>query len=99
MHPALIPERHPMCGKYMEAMIKCRERNPIRRYFGDCNDETWDLTKCLTIEKRETRAPRQAKFKEQFREKRKEDAERAEQLQAESEARKAAASEMNERED
>ena len=33
------------CVQYMEALVKCREQNPVRRYFGECNDMTWDLTK------------------------------------------------------
>lgn len=117
MHPQLIPEKHPMCGKvrpavacmqravlrylvlssvflldflsagpysqhlgpssplhkqthmlspscssqYMEALVKCREANPVMRYWGECNEITYQLSKCLVEEKKEFRAPRQAK--------------------------------------
>ncbi|KAF5839992.1 hypothetical protein DUNSADRAFT_18152 [Dunaliella salina] len=91
MHPQLIPERHPMCGKYMEELVKCREANPVRRFFGECNDVTYSLTKCLAEEKAIARAPKQAKYKEQWAAKREADAARMKQLEAEAAARRAAA--------
>ncbi len=45
----------------MEALVRCREANPVGRYWGVCNEHTFDLTKCLAEEKKEFRAPRQAK--------------------------------------
>ncbi|GFH05915.1 COX assembly mitochondrial protein [Haematococcus lacustris] len=60
MHPQLIPEKHPMCGKYMEALVACRKANPFDRFRGACNDITLQLSKCLVEEKQQERAPRQA---------------------------------------
>jgi hypothetical protein len=46
----------------MEALVKCREDHSLLvRYTGVCNQITYDLTECLKIEKKEARAPRQAK--------------------------------------
>jgi hypothetical protein len=90
MHPQLLPEKHPMCGKvglpvcmftawgrvqlavdpllsgrcplqYMEALVACREANPLRRYWGECNEITWKLSKCLVEQKKMMRSDRQAK--------------------------------------
>lgn len=80
-----------MCGKYMEELVKCREANPVRRFFGECNDVTYKLTKCLAEEKAIARAPRQEKYKENWAAKREADAARMKQLEAEAAARRAAA--------
>ncbi|KXZ55815.1 hypothetical protein GPECTOR_2g1366 [Gonium pectorale] len=86
MHPALIPEKHPICGKYMEALVQCRKDNPYRKYFGVCSDITWDLSMCLKQEKKVVREPRQKQYHERWAKKRAEDQERMEQLQREREA-------------
>lgn len=88
MHPALIPEKHPMCGKFMEALIKCREDHHLfQRYLGVCNDATYDLTECLVKEKTIARAGRQAKFTEMWKAKRQEDEMRMRQLEEDSRRR------------
>jgi COX assembly protein 2 len=73
MHPALIPEKHPMCGKYMEALVQCRKENRFSRYLGACNDITYDLSLCLVKEKKVARADRQAQWHDQWRKKKEED--------------------------
>ncbi|MEW5305730.1 MAG: hypothetical protein WDW36_008249 [Sanguina aurantia] len=80
MHPALIPDRHPMCGKYMEALVACRLENPTRKFFGSCTEVTYQLTECLAIEKKITRAPRQQRYKERWEAKKSEDEERMSDL-------------------
>lgn len=74
-----------MCGKFMEALIKCREDHHLfHRYLGVCNDATYDLTDCLVKEKTIARAGRQAKFTDMWRAKRKEDEEKLKQLEEDS---------------
>mmetsp|Transcript_2523 Transcript_2523/g.4265 ORF Transcript_2523/g.4265 Transcript_2523/m.4265 type:complete len:131 (-) Transcript_2523:2523-2915(-) len=90
MHPQLIPEHHPKCGKVMEALVQCRLDNPIHRYWGACNQVTFDLSKCLVEEKKEYRAPRQAKYIAQWEAKREADKIRMAELDAEEAARLAA---------
>eukprot|EP00955_Chlamydomonas_euryale_P099906 365251-Chlamydomonas_euryale.AAC.7 len=69
-HPAHTPTRprihtsthpHSRRPQYMEALVQCRKENRVARYWGACNQHTYDLSKCLVEEKRESRAPRQAK--------------------------------------
>ena len=48
--------------QYMEALVECRKQNPWRRYAGECNDITYQLTKCLGEEKKIVREPRQKKY-------------------------------------
>ncbi|KAL6757023.1 hypothetical protein V8C86DRAFT_2634501 [Haematococcus lacustris] len=90
MHPQLIPEKHPMCGKYMEALVACRKANPFDRFRGACNDITLQLSKCLVEEKQQERAPRQAQFHARWRAKREADAARMAQLEQQAADRAAA---------
>ncbi|GFR47871.1 hypothetical protein Agub_g9680 [Astrephomene gubernaculifera] len=80
MHPALIPEKHPLCGKYMEALQQCRKDNPYQKFFGVCSEITWDLSTCLKKEKKIVREPRQKRYHERWAKKRQEDEERLQQL-------------------
>ncbi|KAG1667745.1 hypothetical protein FOA52_016184 [Chlamydomonas sp. UWO 241] len=80
-----------MCGKYMEALVKCREDHSLLvRYTGVCSQITYDLSNCLTKEKKEARAPRQAQYQEAWRAKRLVDAERLRQMDEALAARAAA---------
>lgn len=45
--------------QYMEALVACRDANPYHKFFGACNEHTFDLSKCLKEEKKVARAPRQ----------------------------------------
>ncbi|EFJ46120.1 hypothetical protein VOLCADRAFT_121100 [Volvox carteri f. nagariensis] len=83
MHPALIPEKHPLCGKYMEALMQCRKENPYRKYVGVCSEITWQLSACLKQEKKIVREPRQKRFHERWTQKKQEDQERLQKLQQE----------------
>ncbi len=49
-------------SQVMEALMRCRAENPWARYWGVCNDITYELSACLKEEKLEFRAPRQAKY-------------------------------------
>ncbi|GLC44545.1 hypothetical protein PLESTM_001611700 [Pleodorina starrii] len=80
MHPALIPEKHPLCGKYMEALVQCRKENPYRKFLGVCSEITWDLSDCLKQEKKIVREPRQKRYHERWAQKRREDEERLRKL-------------------
>ncbi|PNH12259.1 hypothetical protein TSOC_000861 [Tetrabaena socialis] len=80
MHPALIPEKHPMCGKYMEALVQCRKENPYRKFVGVCSEITWELSACLKEEKKGVREPRQQRYHERWAQKRLDDQARMEQL-------------------
>lgn len=80
MHPALIPELHPLCGKYMEALKQCRKEHPFRKYVGVCSEITWDLSLCLKEEKKIVREPRQQRYQERWSQKRQADMDRMEQL-------------------
>lgn len=31
----------------MEALVKCREANPVNRFWGACNEVTYELSKCV----------------------------------------------------
>lgn len=90
MHPALIPERHPQCGKVMEALVACREQHSYHKFFGACNDITWELSNCLKEEKRVARAPRQERYHERWAAKRVDDEKRMAELQAQWQADKPA---------
>ncbi|KAG2491918.1 hypothetical protein HYH03_009865 [Edaphochlamys debaryana] len=83
MHPALIPEKHPMCGKYMEELLKCRAENPYRKFIGVCSEITWDLSACLKEEKKAVREPRVKKFQERWNARREEDQARMAKLREE----------------
>ncbi|GBF87577.1 hypothetical protein Rsub_00288 [Raphidocelis subcapitata] len=78
MHPPLIPERHPMCAKYMEALTRCHKEHSVAMWWGACNDAKFALTKCLAAEKKEMRAERQARAKEEYRQKQARDEEERE---------------------
>ncbi len=49
-------------SQYMEALVECRKQNRFSRYIGACNEITWDLSLCLTKEKKVVRADRQEKW-------------------------------------
>ncbi|GIL90138.1 hypothetical protein Vretimale_13880 [Volvox reticuliferus] len=83
MHPALIPDKHPLCGKYMEALVQCRKENPYRKFFGVCSEITYDLSACLKKEKKIVREPRQKRYHERWAQKRRDDEERLQKLQQE----------------
>jgi hypothetical protein len=52
MHPPLIVDKHPICGKYMTALMVCHKEHTISKWWGACNDEHWALTRCLAEEKK-----------------------------------------------
>ena len=52
MHPPLIVDKHPICGKYMTALMACHKEHTIAKWWGACNDEHWALTRCLAEEKK-----------------------------------------------
>ncbi|MEW5308314.1 MAG: hypothetical protein WDW38_000284 [Sanguina aurantia] len=64
----------------MEALVACRLENPTRKFFGSCTEVTYQLTECLAIEKKITRAPRQQRYKERWEAKKSEDEERMSDL-------------------
>lgn len=52
MHPPLIVDKHPICGKYMTALMACHKEHTVAKWWGACNDEHWALTRCLAEEKK-----------------------------------------------
>jgi len=70
MHPPLIPDKHPICKEYIEALVQCHKEHNISKWWGGCNDAKFALSKCLAEEKKVMRAERQERAKKLFREKR-----------------------------
>ncbi|KAF6250261.1 hypothetical protein COO60DRAFT_1577551 [Scenedesmus sp. NREL 46B-D3] len=77
MHPPLILEKHPICATYMEALVACHKEHHVSKWWGACNDAKFALTKCLAEEKRELRAERQERARQQHRELRRQAEDRA----------------------
>jgi hypothetical protein len=38
--------------QYIEALVRCHSEHSIAKWWGACNDAKFDLTRCLTEEKK-----------------------------------------------
>lgn len=72
----MILNKHPLCAKYMEALVACHKEHNISKWWGACNDAKFALTKCLAEEKTQLRAERQEKARQRHRELRRQTEER-----------------------
>lgn len=51
MHPPLY-KAHPLCKPEVEALVRCHEEHPYRKFIGHCNDKKHDLDMCFREEKK-----------------------------------------------
>jgi COX assembly protein 2 len=50
MHPHLDLHIHPHCVEAIKELERCHEENPVKKFFGVCNQVRRDMDKCLTEE-------------------------------------------------
>lgn len=74
----------------MKALVRCHLEYPFLKFLGWCNEQKYDLARCLEQEKKEMRKARQAAAKDIYSARKQETLELLEKLEAQR-ARKAAA--------
>ena len=42
----------PAATQFIEALTRCHKEHSVAKWWGKCNDEKFDLTKCLAAEKK-----------------------------------------------
>ena len=61
MHSSLSPHLHVTCVDIIKAFEKCHEEHTIGKFFGQCNDLKYQLSRCFA----EDTADRRRKNREQ----------------------------------
>ncbi|KAK9788163.1 hypothetical protein WJX73_005884 [Symbiochloris irregularis] len=74
MHPPLHTDKHRHCVQQILALRLCHNERSIAKFWGVCNQQKWDLDRCLREEKVINRAANhevarkeQERFKERLR--------------------------------